>query len=127
MLDELPPYFVDATSKSIGNFDLSVVTATALANLLVAVGRNELCNVCVVMSDLTAANAAGSQQIAGARRELEQETGRIAMNLEPVRMNTDEFYQILRTRLFPRARCALPPGGGAKGARDDCRTARPCP
>ena len=100
MLDELPPYFVNAASKSIGNSDLSVVTATALANLLVAVGRHELCNVCVVMSDLTAAYASGSEQIAGALRELEQETGRTAMNLEPVRMNTDEFYQILRTRLF---------------------------
>ena len=34
MLDELPPYFVHAASQSIGNSDLSVVTATALANLL---------------------------------------------------------------------------------------------
>ena len=102
MLDELPPYFVNAASKSIGNSDLSVVTATALANLLVAVGQNELCNVCVVMSDLTASYAAGSEQIAGALRELERETGRTAMNLEPVRMNTDEFYQILRTRLFEK-------------------------
>ena len=100
MLDELPPYFVNAASKSIGNSDLSVVTATALANLLVAVGRDELSNVCLVMSDLTASYAAGSEQIAGALRELEKETGRAAMNLEPVRMNTDEFYQILRTRLF---------------------------
>ena len=100
MLDELPPYFVNAASKSIGNSDLSVVTATALANLLVAVGRDELRNVCLVMSDLTASYAAGSEQIAGALREFEQETGRSAMNLEPVRMNTDEFYQILRTRLF---------------------------
>ena len=100
MLDELPPYFVNAASKSIGNSDLSVVTATALANLLVAIGRHELSNVCLVMSDLTASYAAGSEQIAGALRELEKETGRAAMNLEPVRMNTDEFYQILRTRLF---------------------------
>ena len=42
MLDELPPYFVHAASHSIGNSDLSVVTTTALANLLVAVGRHEL-------------------------------------------------------------------------------------
>ncbi len=100
MLDELPPYFVNAASKSIGNSDLSMVTATALANLLVAVGRDELSNVCVVISDLTASYATGSEQIAGALRELERETGRAAMNLEPVRMNTDEFYQVLRTRLF---------------------------
>lgn len=35
MLDELPPYFEYAKSKTIGNSDLSVVTATALSNLLV--------------------------------------------------------------------------------------------
>ena len=102
MLDELPPYFVDAASKSIGNSDLSVVTATALANLLVAIGRDELRNVCLVLTDLTAAYGAGSERIAGALRDLERETGRTAMNLEPVRMNTDEFYRILRTRLFER-------------------------
>ena len=100
MLDELPPYFVNAASKSIGNSDLSVVTATALANLLVAIGRDELHNVCLVLSDLTASYAAGSQQIVGALQDLERETGRTAMNLEPVRMNTDEFYQILRKRIF---------------------------
>lgn len=100
MLDELPPYFVNAASKSIGNSDLSVVTATALANLLVAVGRDELRNVCLVISDLTVSYATGSQQIVGALQELERETGRTAMNLEPVRMNTDEFYQILRRRIF---------------------------
>ena len=102
MLDELPPYFVHAASKSIGNSDLSVVTATALANLLVAIGRDELRNVCLVLSDLTASYGAGSARIAGALRDLERETGRTAMNLEPVRMNTDEFYRILRTRLFER-------------------------
>ena len=100
MLDELPPYFVNAASKSIGNSDLSVVTATALANLLVAIGRDELHNVCLVLSDLTASYAAGSQQIVGALQDLERETGRTAMNLEPVQMNTDEFYQILRKRIF---------------------------
>ena len=100
MLDELPPYFVNAASKSIGNSDLSVVTATALANLLVALGRDELRNVCLVISDLTASYAAGSRQIVGALQDLERETGRSAMNLEPVRMNTDEFYQILRRRIF---------------------------
>ena len=101
MLDELPPYLVNAASKSIGNSDLSVVTATALANLLNAIStRDALHNVCLVLSDLTASYAAGSEQMAGALRELERETGRTAMNLEPVRMNTDEFYQILRTRIF---------------------------
>lgn len=102
MLDELPPCFVNAAAKSIGNSDLSVVTTTALSNLLVAVGRDELRNVCVVISDLKATYGAGGAQIGTALNDLEAETGRSAMNLEPVRMNSDEFYLILRRRLFER-------------------------
>ncbi|MDP2640208.1 MAG: DUF499 domain-containing protein, partial [Betaproteobacteria bacterium] len=41
MLDELPPYFVNAKAKPVGNSDLSVVTGTALSNLLVALGKEE--------------------------------------------------------------------------------------
>ena len=100
MLDELPPYFVNAASKSIGNSDLSAVTTTALSNLLVAVGREELHNVCLVISDLKASYGAGAARIVAALDDLEAETGRAAMNLEPVRMNTDEFYRILRKRIF---------------------------
>ena len=100
MLDELPPYFVNAKAKAIGNSDLSVVTATALSNLLVAIGKDELANVCLVITDLTASWEGGSAQIVQALREFDKETGRSAMSLEPVRMNTDEFYQILRKRLF---------------------------
>ena len=100
MLDELPPYFVNAASKSIGNSDLAAVTTTALSNLLVAVGRDELRNVCLVISDLKASYGAGAARIGSALDDLEAETGRAAMNLEPVRMNTDEFYRILRKRIF---------------------------
>ena len=100
MLDELPPYFVNAASKTIGNSDLSVVTGTALSNLLVAVGRDELRNVCLVITDLTSSYGAGSDQLNTALDNFERETGRSAMNIEPVRMNTDEFYHILRKRIF---------------------------
>ena len=100
MLDELPPYLVNAASKTIGHSDLSAVTTTALSNLLVAIGRDELRNACLVLSDLKASYGAGAAKIASALEDLEAETGRSAMNLEPVRMNTDEFYQILRKRIF---------------------------
>ena len=100
MLDELPPYFVNAAAKSIGNSDLAAVTTTALSNLLVAVGRDELRNVCLVISDLKASYGAGAARIGAALDDLEAETGRAAMNLEPVRMNSDEFYRILRKRIF---------------------------
>lgn len=102
MLDELPPYFVNAASKSIGNSDLAAVTTTALANLLVAVGRDELRNVCVVLSDLRGAYLGGEARIAAALDDFEKETERTAMDVEPVRMNTDEFYHILRKRIFEK-------------------------
>lgn len=102
MLDELPPYFENAKAIQVGNSDLSVVTATALANLFVAV-TEDLPNVCVVLTDLTASYGAGTQQLHQAIESLanlDNEASRVAMDLEPVRMNTDEFYHILRKRIF---------------------------
>ena len=95
-------YFVAAKSKMIGNSDLAQVTAIALSNLLVAVGKSELSQVCVVVSDLTGSYAEGSSQIASVLQDFTKETGRSAMSLEPVRINTDEFYKILRKRIFSK-------------------------
>lgn len=100
LLDELPPYLVSAKSRTIGNSDLASVTATALSNLMVAVGKGDLANVCVVLSDLTGSYAEGVDRIASVLNDLSKETDRGAMNLEPVRINTDEFYHILRKRIF---------------------------
>ena len=87
-------------SKQIGNSDLSVVTTTALSNLLVAVNKAELTNVCVVISDLTASYQDGAQQINQALSNLQNETNRSALRIEPVNPLGDELYHILRTRLF---------------------------
>lgn len=100
LLDELPPYFENARSKQIGNSDLAQVTATALSNLLVALGKESCSRVCLVITDLSAAYASGSQQISSVLADFERETHRSAMSLEPVRMNSDELYQILRKRIF---------------------------
>ncbi len=100
LLDELPPYFENAASRPIGNSDLAVVTTTALSNLLVAVGKDELRNVCVVLSDLRSTYESGSQRLSRALENLADEVGRSALNLEPVGLNTDEVYHILRKRLF---------------------------
>jgi predicted AAA+ superfamily ATPase len=100
LLDELPPYLVNAKSRTIGNTDLAVVTATALSNLLVAVNKDELANVCVVISDLRATYEEGTELINKVLRNLENEVGRVALNLEPVALNTDEIYHILRKRIF---------------------------
>ncbi len=100
LLDELPPYFDHAESKAIGNSDLARVTATALSNLFVALGSDACSKVCLVMTDLGTAYARGSNYIREALGNLQNEAHRSAKTLEPVRLNDDELYQILRTRLF---------------------------
>jgi hypothetical protein len=100
LLDELPPYFENAKSIAIGDSNLAKVSATALSNLLVAIGRESCKNVCLVITDLVGAYQTGAQQISEIIFDFEHETHRSAMNLEPVRMNSDELYHILRKRIF---------------------------
>lgn len=99
-LDELPPYFVNAKAKEIGQATLADVTTTALSNLMVAVDRPELSNVCVVISDLRATYGDGSNELNHALDNLTNETNRSSLRLEPVNPQGDELYHILRTRLF---------------------------
>ena len=100
LLDELPPYLENAKATAIGNSDLSKVTITALANLFSALGKEQLSNVCLVFSDLKAAYESGSELLQSSFRELEQEANRIAIEIAPVQLNSDEVYSILRKRLF---------------------------
>lgn len=100
LLDELPPYFQSAKAVPVGNSDLAQVTATALSNLLVALGRPGCEHVALVITDLAAVYQEGSAQITEVLRDFENETRRSAMTLEPVRLNSDELYHILRKRLF---------------------------
>lgn len=100
LLDELPPYFENARARAIGNSDLAQVSATALSNLLVAMGRESCSGVCLVLTDLAVAYARGSAQITAVLTDFEKETHKAAMTLEPVRLNSDELYYILRKRIF---------------------------
>jgi hypothetical protein len=102
LLDELPAYFQNARSIAIGNSDLAEVTETALSNLLVALNAPECQRVCVVLTDLRGAYQQGSEQIAAVLNDYEHETNRSATPIEPVQLNSDEFYHILRTRLFEK-------------------------
>lgn len=58
--------------------------------IAVALGKPGLQTSVSVTTDLIASNQVGAQQVNQALSDLERETGRLAMNLEPVRMNTDE-------------------------------------
>jgi predicted AAA+ superfamily ATPase len=102
LLDELPPYFQDAKSKTVGNSDLAQVTTTALSNLLVAVNKPELKNVCIVIADLKATYEGGGAALNTALNNLQAETTRSAQSLAPVALNNDEIFHILRTRLFSK-------------------------
>lgn len=124
LLDELPPYFENARSRAIGSTDLATVTTTALANLLVAVGKQELDNVCVVISDLRATYGAGSDAVQSALRNFENEVGRGAVQLEPVGANSAEIYHILRTRLFSQLPDEATVAEVAKGYAGAVRDAR---
>ncbi|WP_373486127.1 DUF499 domain-containing protein [Acetobacterium malicum] len=100
LLDELPPYLENAKSIMVGNSDLSKVTMTALSNLFTALGKEQLANVCLVFSDLKAAYESGSELLQSSFRELEAEANRIAIEVTPVALNSDEIYSILKKRLF---------------------------
>ena len=98
LLDELPPYLDNARAVAVGNSDLCAVTVTALSNLFNALGQPALSRVCVVFSDLAAAYRDASESL----RNLAREAGRMAIDIAPVASNTDEVYDILRTRLFEK-------------------------
>jgi hypothetical protein len=100
MFDELPAYLEYAKSRPIGNSDLCVVTTTALANLFSALGKEQLSNVCLVISDLKATYERGSEIIRSTFKELENEVNRSALNIEPVGSSSDEVYHILKKRIF---------------------------
>lgn len=100
LLDELPPYLENAKSVMIGNTDLAVVTRTALSNLFSALGKEQLSNVCLVISDLKATYESGSELLQSTFKELENEINRSALNIEPVGSTSDEIYHILKKRLF---------------------------
>lgn len=102
LIDELPPYLQNARAVTVGTGTLADITTTALSNLFNAVGKAELHNVCIVVSDLQATYEEGSQLLQGAFKELENEISRSSINIEPVGANTDDLYNILRTRLFEK-------------------------
>lgn len=101
LLDELPAYFADAMSKPVGDSNLAVVTTTALSNLMVAANKAELSNVAIVISDLSAtAYENTGTGVMSALSDLEKETNRSSLNIEPVATQGDEVFEILKKRLF---------------------------
>ena len=102
LLDELPPYLEYCKTQAYGTGTLLNITETALSNLFNALNKEKLHNVCLIVSDLEATYEQGSQVLRGLFNNLANEINRSSTNIEPVSANTDDLYNILRTRLFTK-------------------------
>jgi hypothetical protein len=101
LLDELPPFFVSLGAKIAGPSTTEADRlALALANLMNAIVSGRLPSACLVISDLAGAWGEGSQRIQQAIDNANQEVGRGALDITPVRLDSIELYSILRSRLF---------------------------
>jgi hypothetical protein len=102
LLDELPPYFKNAVTQTVGGGTLADVTTFAVSNLLSAALK--LKHLCIVISNLSGSYEGATKEISAlvqrSTRDLQQETGRQAKAITPVELGSDEIYHILRTRLL---------------------------
>lgn len=109
LLDELPPYFANALTKTVGQGTLADVTTFAISNLLSAALK--LKQLCIVVSNLSGSYEGATTEISAllgrATRDLQDETRRQGKPITPVELGSDEIYQILRKRLLS----AEPAGG----------------
>jgi hypothetical protein len=98
LLDELPPYFDYAVTRSVGGGNLAQVATFALSTLFSAALK--LPKVCIVVSNLSGTYEGASKDLRKAIRNVEQEARRQAKPITPVELGGDEVYQILKKRLF---------------------------
>ena len=98
LLDELPPYFDYAVTRTVGAGTLAQVTTFALSNLLSASLKLSRC--CIVISNLSGSYEGASKELQRAIRNFEQEANRQARAITPVDLASQEIYDILRKRLF---------------------------
>jgi hypothetical protein len=106
LIDELPYYLDGALATTVGNSDLCTVSQHALTNLFLACADSqETRQVAIVMTDLNAeAYPDGSQTIQNVTTQvlltLGSEGEKVLETLQPVELETNDLYHILRRRLF---------------------------
>jgi hypothetical protein len=98
LLDEMPPYFHYLATQKVGSGTVADIATRAFANMLSAAGKKA--NVCIVVSDLSAAYETGTSLIQKALDSARQELGRQERAITPVDLTGNEVYEILRKRLF---------------------------
>lgn len=98
LLDELPPYFDYATTRTVGQGSLAQVAMNALSNLFSAALK--LPRLCIVLSNLSGAYEDAAKNLRTVLKTIEAEARRQAKPITPVELGGNEIYQILRKRLF---------------------------
>ncbi|EIC21648.1 anti-phage-associated DUF499 domain-containing protein [Thiorhodovibrio frisius] len=98
LLDELPPYMLNASTRVVGKGSLADVVTYSLSNLLAAAIKLPRC--CVVIANLSGSYEAQTKDLARVMSNLKQESNRQAQTITPVQLAGNEIYEILKKRLF---------------------------
>jgi hypothetical protein len=98
LFDELPPYFLEARTVTVGKGSLVDVLTRALSNLFVA--ALELPRCCVVLANLSDSYRDQVKEVRKLVADVQREASRQAKVITPVSLEGSEIYSILRKRLF---------------------------
>lgn len=98
MIDELPPYLDNASTRVIGEGTLATMVTYSLSCLLSA--ALELPKCCVLIANLSGSYQAQTRALTEAISNLQQETRRQAATITPVQLAGNEIYEILKKRLI---------------------------
>ncbi|MBL1275688.1 MAG: DUF499 domain-containing protein [Ectothiorhodospiraceae bacterium] len=98
MLDELPPYLDNASTRVFGDGTLANMVTYSLGTLMTA--ALELPNCCIVIANLSGSYKAQTKELAETISNLQQETRRQATTITPVQLAGNEVYEILKKRLI---------------------------
>lgn len=98
LLDELPPYLDNASTRVIGQGTLATMVTYSLSTLMSAALELPAC--CVVISNLSGSYKTQTRALAETISNLQQETRRQALTITPVQLAGNEIYEILKKRLI---------------------------
>ncbi len=98
LFDELPPYFLEARTISVGQGSMADVLTRALSNLFIA--ALELPRCCVVLANLADSYQDQVKEVRKIVSDIQRESRRQARIITPVSLEGNEIYAILRKRLF---------------------------
>lgn len=98
MLDELPPYLENASTRVFGDGTLATMVTYSLGTLMTA--ALELPNCCIVIANLSGSYKTQTKVLAETISNLQQETRRQATTITPVQLAGNEIYEILKKRLI---------------------------